>query len=1212
MLIAQVTLMTWLSLAAGCASTESAPALSALPRSVTIASLAQAQPVQPTDDKAHLPLEAVVADDGGPATPSGLPDLPDRARRQLERARTLVEQGRLTEAIIELERGLRYAPDHWVLQRELAWLHRQTGSVDRAGREAEAALATNPNDMRTWLVRGWAAREEGRPEDALEHLSQAVRCADEQDAAGAGAESPNVRANTWHLLAEVLTDLGYGQAAVEAYARFEEVLANDPAMAERAPLVEKRREAAWSSADLLEGLDRPAEAAAVLRPWVEGEPDSVAWTLRYARLLLQAEAFDDALRAVQRLRSDDDRVFDLLREIHAAAGHPEQMVNELRGRMSLEPERSTWVLRLAEVLTELDRAVEARTELEAFLRRVPEAKGVRQQLLSILVAGEKWRSALAVATEGLELQPEAHDLWASAFLSNLPREAAEQLLASATAAPRSADSMATAYWLGQLAMRAGRYDDAIQWLGEAWEGGEDFLPAKIALARAFLYACQWQGAEGMADELAHAAGPILGLNDGAAEGGMADAGRAVDQAEAIRIALVIAEIRSNLDDYSRAALVYQKVLEIEPGQVEAGLALARIHKRLGQTALAQQRLRALLEIHPDEAAAYELLANIYLQSNDRTEAVRVLEKLLVEAPDSAEASRARAFFGLMRTGDPAVFRVTLNRLLEERGPDPLTFIALGDSFGLDDGRPAAALLADTEQGRPYFEQALEADPRNEEALLRLVQLDRDLLNYAAAAARLREAVDCHPHRHAWWRLLIQIYGYDHQYDQAIAAADEQLAREGLDVEERDRYRALRFEMLWRAKRRDEAIRQLEQWAALEEAPGRWTAGLARALADSDQPVRALPLFEALHEGARDSNRYLNELIQALVAAGRIDRAAQYALDWLYDDPDNVQAWGQLAAIQFDAGAIDAALEMIPQEAYRPERRTQYERLAIAGLADAGRHAEAARRLEQLIQRELKRMRDGQAASSIWRTGAPTEEDLQQWSLELARELLLAGEHEAAEEVFVGLVRQLQGTPAVTVALQNLALCYQYQGRVDDALRVQEQVLQVDSTDVGLNNDVAYGWAERHKRLPEAARMARYAVSQNPYQAAYLDTLGWVEYKQGNWDSALRWLTRAAHLVEPPDPVIYDHLGDVWWRVRNREEAIASWRRAAELARQEVEAEEADALSEEVRRIAADAPGKIEAAERGAQVPIAPTAAEAVSQDAIDGAPRGSDANSMDG
>ncbi|MGF1502892.1 MAG: tetratricopeptide repeat protein [Paracoccaceae bacterium] len=92
------------------------------------------------------------------------------------------------------------------------------------------------------------------------------------------------------------------------------------------------------------------------------------------------------------------------------------------------------------------------------------------------------------------------------------------------------------------------------------------------------------------------------------------------------------------------------------------------------------------------------------------------------------------------------------------------------------------------------------------------------------------------------------------------------------------------------------------------------------------------------------------------------------------------------------------------------------------------------------------------------------------------------------------------------------------------------------------NYLGYSWVEMGTNLDEAKAMIEKAVEQRPDDGYIVDSLGWVLYRLGDFEGAVKHLGRAVEL-RPVDPVINDHYGDALWMVGRRIEAEFQWHRA---------------------------------------------------------------------
>ena len=95
------------------------------------------------------------------------------------------------------------------------------------------------------------------------------------------------------------------------------------------------------------------------------------------------------------------------------------------------------------------------------------------------------------------------------------------------------------------------------------------------------------------------------------------------------------------------------------------------------------------------------------------------------------------------------------------------------------------------------------------------------------------------------------------------------------------------------------------------------------------------------------------------------------------------------------------------------------------------------------------------------------------------------------------------------------------------------------------NYLGYSWIDQGVHLDEGMAMIRRAVEQRPDDGYIVDSLGWANYRTGNYDEAVKNHERAVEL-KPEDPTINDHLGDAYWRVGRTLEAHFQWSHAKDL------------------------------------------------------------------
>ena len=95
------------------------------------------------------------------------------------------------------------------------------------------------------------------------------------------------------------------------------------------------------------------------------------------------------------------------------------------------------------------------------------------------------------------------------------------------------------------------------------------------------------------------------------------------------------------------------------------------------------------------------------------------------------------------------------------------------------------------------------------------------------------------------------------------------------------------------------------------------------------------------------------------------------------------------------------------------------------------------------------------------------------------------------------------------------------------------------------NYLGYMWAEHGENLKEARRFIEKAVKLDPKNSAYLDSMAWVLYQQGDAKGALEWQLKALKGMEEeePDAVILEHLGDIYHKLKQPKKAREYWEKS---------------------------------------------------------------------
>lgn len=503
----------------------------------------------------------------------------------------------------------------------------------------------------------------------------------------------------------------------------------------------------------------------------------------------------------------------------------------------------------------------------------------------------------------------------------------------------------------------------------------------------------------------------------------------------------------------------------------------------------------------------------------------------------------------------ALERYLAGRLLEEREMD---VDALGEflrALELDPGRAAIARriselcsrMGDARRSLEYAALALEREPGDARSHWLMGGALFNLGRAGEALTALRAAVAADPAQAAYW--------------QTLARVAETLGRVE-DVAEAWR-RAVELD--------DGDAEAWFQLAAAEARLGHFEAADSMlAEAGALNPVRPGILFLEgwIQEGLGRSTEAVGlyrehlrvhpedqptrrRLVNVLGRQGRHAEAYREAILVRKAEPDDPEALVVEADLALYVGQPARAGELLDQLlAADPDDPTRV--MQAAGiLSGHGRAREGLARTEAwaaahpadyrgslLVARSLSDAGDTTGAVASARRSVEMAPD------SLAPRFVLGGLLQAsrrfaeAESVWVEVTRRM---PFATRARMELAYCRQSLGDVEGAVSALRDVIAREPDNGSALNFLGYLFADRNRDLQEAEGLVRRALARDPDNGAYLDSMGWVYYRLGRLQEARRELERAVELTRG-DPVVLEHLGDVYKDLRLNELAREQYRR----------------------------------------------------------------------
>jgi tetratricopeptide (TPR) repeat protein len=591
-----------------------------------------------------------------------------------------------------------------------------------------------------------------------------------------------------------------------------------------------------------------------------------------------------------------------------------------------------------------------------------------------------------------------------------------------------------------------------------------------------------------------------------------------------------------LDDQGQANQAieeYKKALELDPNNSLIYSEMAQSYVRNNNVREAVDTATKAIAIDADNVEAHKLLSTIYLQ---------IISRANAQQPPSADTinSAIHEFEEIIRI-DPTERNsfLMLGRLYQIKGDiDKATEIYkkfLGVEPGSEEGVTALAKLhmdaGNYKEAATLLEDFVMQRPDSDAALQTLGELYSEMQEYAKAAEAYRRASELDPDDIEIKKAEAQALFLSDKFEDAAALYDEIVK-----TEPDDGVALLRLGQIYRRQMKYDLARQNLEKASqsfpdsvevqfnlvmLDRDEGRLEEALKRA----NEILKKTEKSNGRYTESEKQNRRIFLINQGILnqTLGNYDAAVRTFLDVksLTNEKD-----GRVEALIIEtyrmARNLDKALQQAEQALTENPNSRQMKMLHADLIAEKGRLDEGVKALQQLQKGD--------------------DEDLEIFS-SIVGIYQRARKFEQAQAVLSTAIQRFPNEGQVYFLQGSL---YEKQKKYEEAEKAFRKALDFQKDEPAVLNYLGYMLASRGIHLDEAQTMVQKAVQTDPTNGAYLDSLGWVYFKQNRMGLAEEYLKKAVVFVST-DPDIHDHLGDLYFKTKRYDEARNSWTKSLQLA-----------------------------------------------------------------
>lgn len=484
-----------------------------------------------------------------------------------------------------------------------------------------------------------------------------------------------------------------------------------------------------------------------------------------------------------------------------------------------------------------------------------------------------------------------------------------------------------------------------------------------------------------------------------------------------------------------------------------------------------------------------------------------------------------------------------------------------------------------------YQKVLTVDPGEIELASRVASLLTRQENFPRAIDILKDAIKANPRETAPFLQLAYLYSkHLRKPEQAIKYANQAIA---LDPDNIDAYQRI-YEIESTRGRQKDALATLDRAAKVESKdPAFWTRLGKLYAANLFQPEtdpapedlkKVNAFFRRAVAVAGDDDSAIKEVADYFAATQQIDEAIPLYLKVLELEPEDSNAREKLATGFVMTNQRIKAMDLLERIiADSPQKYQPYELLAhlqdeegrnlLRANQDEEAKAEfskAAANYEQSLlinpgraqtylraaELLLGPLRESERAEKVLLEGRQRFPNAPEFTYFLA---IAQRESKHAQQAVVTFEEALNEAEEDASELLTARFFFDYgvaadqAGLYDKAADLFKRSIAIDPAKAGeAYNYLGFMWAEHNLHLEEAEEMVKQALLLDPDNGAYLDSLGWVHYRRGRFEEALKTLLRAAQSLKKDDPVVFDHIGDTLAKLNRIPQALEYWQKAATL------------------------------------------------------------------